>query len=54
MSLKFKSYGWAANWPKYLLAIISVVAIVLLKWLAVPVIVLAYVLLSLLFKSKTT
>lgn len=54
MSLKFKSYGWSANWPKYLLAVISVVAIVLLKWLAVPVIVLAYVLLSLLFKSRTT
>jgi CDP-diacylglycerol---serine O-phosphatidyltransferase len=54
MSLKFKSYAWADNWPKYLLVIISVAAMVLLKWMAVPVMVLAYVLLSLLIKSKTT
>jgi len=54
MSLKFKSYGFAANWPKYLLAILSLAALVLLKWLAIPVIILAYVLLSLLIKSKTT
>jgi CDP-diacylglycerol---serine O-phosphatidyltransferase len=54
MSLKFKSYGFAANWSKYLLAILSLLALVLLKWLAIPVIILAYVLLSLLIKSKTT
>jgi CDP-diacylglycerol---serine O-phosphatidyltransferase len=53
MSLKFKNYGWADNWPKYLLVLLSIVALLLLKWLAVPVILLAYVLLSLLFKSKT-
>ena len=40
--------------PKYLLVIIAVAAIVILKWLAVPVVVLAYVLISLLFKNKTT
>lgn len=53
MSLKFKSYGFAENWPKFTLIIISIIAIILLKWLAVPVMVLAYVLISLLFKSKT-
>jgi CDP-diacylglycerol---serine O-phosphatidyltransferase len=53
MSLKFKNYGWTDNWPKYLLVLLSIVALLLLKWLAVPVILLAYVLLSLLFKSKT-
>jgi CDP-diacylglycerol--serine O-phosphatidyltransferase len=53
MSLKFKNYGWTENWPKYLLVLLSIVALLLLKWLAVPVILLAYVLLSLLFKSKT-
>ncbi|MCX6315753.1 MAG: CDP-alcohol phosphatidyltransferase family protein [Bacteroidetes bacterium] len=53
MSLKFKDYSFKNNMPKYLLAIISLAAIFLLKWLAVPAIVLAYVVLSLLFKSKT-
>lgn len=53
MALKFKDYSFKNNMPKYLLAIISIAAIVILQWLAVPVIVLAYVLISLLFKNKT-
>jgi len=52
MSFKFKNFGIKDNVPKYLLAVISIVAIVVLKWLAVPVIMLAYVLVSLLFKNK--
>jgi CDP-diacylglycerol---serine O-phosphatidyltransferase len=52
MSLKFKNYGWKDNQPKYALALISVAALVLLQWMAIPVIVLAYVLLSLLIKNK--
>lgn len=53
MSLKFKEYSFKNNLPKYILAIVSVVAIIVFTWMAVPVIVLAYVLLSLLFKNKT-
>jgi CDP-diacylglycerol---serine O-phosphatidyltransferase len=53
MSLKFKSYGFAANWPKYLLVIISIIALVPLQWLSVPVMVLAYVLISLFIKNKS-
>jgi CDP-diacylglycerol---serine O-phosphatidyltransferase len=53
MSLKFKDFTLKDNLPKYLLAIISIVAIILFTWLAVPVILLAYVLISLLFKNKT-
>jgi CDP-diacylglycerol---serine O-phosphatidyltransferase len=53
MALKFKDFSIKNNIPKYLLAIISVAAIVILKWLAVPAIVLAYVLISLLFKNRT-
>lgn len=53
MALKFKDFSFKNNMPKYLLGIISIAAIVLLKWLAVPAIVLAYVALSLLFKPKT-
>ena len=52
MALKFKDYGVKNNWPKYVLVGIAIVAFLLLKWLAVPVIVLTYVLLSLLFQNK--
>src|SRR4030095_9333473 len=53
MAMKFKDYSIGNNWPKYLLVAISIAAIILLKWMAPPFIVLAYVILSLLFKSKT-
>jgi CDP-diacylglycerol--serine O-phosphatidyltransferase len=49
MALKFKNFSLKDNWPKYLLAFFAVIAFVLIKWLAVPLSVLAYVLLSLLF-----
>ena len=52
MALKFKDYSIQNNWPKYLLAIIAVVALLLLKWMAIPVVIVAYVILSLLFKNK--
>ena len=54
MALKFKDYSIKNNLPKLLLLIIAVVAFVMVKWLAIPATVLAYVLLSLLFKNKTT
>lgn len=53
ISFKFKNFSLKNNLPKYLLAIISIAAIVIFRWLSVPVIVLAYVLISLLFKNKT-
>ncbi len=52
MALKFKDFSIKNNMPKYLLVLIAIAAAVLLKWLAVPVVVLAYVLISLLFKNK--
>jgi CDP-diacylglycerol--serine O-phosphatidyltransferase len=52
MALKFKDFSIKNNLPKYLLVLFAVAAVLLLKWLAIPVIVLAYVLLSLLFKNK--
>jgi CDP-diacylglycerol--serine O-phosphatidyltransferase len=54
MALKFKDFSIRNNFPKYLLVLVAIAAVVLLKWLAIPVIIVAYVLLSLLFKSKTT
>ena len=53
MALKFKDYSLKNNIPKLVLLIFALLALVLLKWLAIPVVVLAYVLLSLLFKNKT-
>ena len=52
MSLKFKDFSLKNNMPKYLLSIISIAAILIFTWMAVPVIILAYVFLSLLFKNK--
>jgi len=52
MALKFKDYSLKNNLPKYLLLIIAIAAVIILKWMAAPVIVLAYVLISLLFKNK--
>lgn len=54
MAFKFKSYGIRENLHKYVLLLISVVAIVLLKWLAAPPIIVAYVILSLLYKNQKT
>jgi CDP-diacylglycerol--serine O-phosphatidyltransferase len=52
LSLKFRDFSVKNNLPKYILAIITIVAVVVLQWIAVPVILLAYVLVSLLFKNK--
>jgi CDP-diacylglycerol--serine O-phosphatidyltransferase len=52
MSFKFKDFSFKNNFPKYLLLIIGVVSAILLKWIAVPVILVAYVIVSLVFKNK--
>jgi CDP-diacylglycerol---serine O-phosphatidyltransferase len=52
MALKFKDFSIKNNWLKYLLVTIGIISFLLLKWLAAPVTILAYVLLSLLFKNK--
>jgi CDP-diacylglycerol--serine O-phosphatidyltransferase len=53
MGMKFKDFGVKNNLPKYLLVAIAAIAAVIFQWLAIPVILLAYVLLSLLFKNKS-
>jgi CDP-diacylglycerol---serine O-phosphatidyltransferase len=52
MSLKFQSYGWKDNLPKWVLAGIAVLGGLFLHWLAVPVVFVAYIALSLAFKKK--
>jgi CDP-diacylglycerol--serine O-phosphatidyltransferase len=53
MGLKFTNFGVKDNWPKFLLIAIAIVAVLFLKWTAVPAIFIAYVLISLLFQNKT-
>lgn len=53
MSLKFKDISLKNNLPKYLLVLVSVGSVFIFSWMSVPVIIMAYVLLSLLFKNKT-
>lgn len=52
MAMKFKDYTFKNNLPKVVLLIIAVIAILLLKWLSILVIFIAYIILSLLFKNK--
>ncbi len=53
LAMKFKNYSFKSNLPRYLLIITGLVSILLLGWLAVPVIFLAYIILSLAFKNYT-
>ena len=54
MGLKFKDYSLKGNMPKLFLLIIAVIAALLLKWIAVPVVFIAYIIVSLVLKNKTT
>ncbi|PVD52760.1 CDP-alcohol phosphatidyltransferase [Terrimonas sp.] len=53
MSLKFKDYSFKNNGSKWILLAIAAVLTILFKWLAVPFIFIAYILLSLPLKNKT-
>ena len=52
MSFKFKDFSIKNNLPKYLLLVIGIVAAIFLQWIAVPILLVAYVIVSLLFKNK--
>lgn len=52
LSLKISSYTLKGNLPQLLLIVFSVTSILLLQWLAVPVIFIGYIILSLIFKNK--
>ncbi|QIE60642.1 phosphatidylserine synthase [Rasiella rasia] len=51
-ALKFKSWDLKNNTVRYLFLLISVVAVVLLKFIAIPIILLIYVLLSLIWREN--
>lgn len=46
MSLKFKDFSFQANWSRYLLIIISIVLLAIFKIVALPIIIIVYVVLS--------
>ena len=52
MSFKFKDFSLKNNLPKYLLLILGIASAILLKWIAVPILLVAYVIVSLIFKNK--
>jgi CDP-diacylglycerol--serine O-phosphatidyltransferase len=54
MALKFKNFSVKSNLPKLILLLCAIVAGILFKWLAVPVVFILYIILSLAFKNKTT
>ena len=54
MALKFKNFSVKSNLPKLILLLAAIIAAVLLKWMAVPVVFILYIILSLAFKNKTT
>jgi CDP-diacylglycerol--serine O-phosphatidyltransferase len=51
LAMKFKEYSWRNNKLKYGLVLFAIAAGVVLQWLAIPVVIIVYVLLSLLFKK---
>ena len=52
MALKFRDYTLAGNLPKVLLVGLSVLLLILFKWIAIPFIFILYILLSLIFKNR--
>ena len=52
MALKFRDLSIKNNLPKLILVLLSIVAVIALKWLAVPVIFILYIVLSLAFKNR--
>ena len=47
MALKFNNYSVRRNWPKLILLALAVVSAVFLRWLAVPVVFIFYIIVSL-------
>lgn len=54
IAIKFKDKSIKNNLPKIILLAIGVLSAIILKWLAVPVIFIAYIILSLAFNNKKT
>lgn len=53
MAFKFKNFSFKDNLPRYLVIGLAIVAALLLKWAAMPLVFLAYIIVSLAFKNRT-
>jgi CDP-diacylglycerol--serine O-phosphatidyltransferase len=53
MSFKFKDFGLKNNLPKYLMVLVGVVSAIFLQWIAVPILLVTYVIVSLALKNKS-
>jgi CDP-diacylglycerol--serine O-phosphatidyltransferase len=53
MSFKFKDFGLKNNLPKYLMVLVGVVSAIFLQWIAVPISLVTYVIVSLALKNKS-
>lgn len=51
-AFKFKTWGFKENAKRYIFALLSVIMLVWLKFLAIPLLILLYVVISLLWKDK--
>lgn len=52
LSLKFKDFSFKNNVPKVILLAIAIAAAIFTGWLAIPLVIIAYILLSLAFKNS--
>lgn len=52
-ALKFKSFGWAENQVKFLFLIASVLLLLFLQYAGIPLIILLYIIVSLIFNERT-
>lgn len=52
-ALKFKNLNFKENWFRYFIVIFSIVALLLLQFVAIPLIILTYIMLSIALQSKT-
>lgn len=53
-AFKFKAYGWAGNRLRYSFVIFSAILLVALGWSGIPVVIVAYILLSLLASRRAS
>lgn len=49
IALKFRSFGWCENQPQYLLILLSAIAVLILGTTAIPLVIILYIILSLIF-----
>jgi CDP-diacylglycerol--serine O-phosphatidyltransferase len=54
MAMKFNNSSLRSNMPKLVLLVLGIIAAIFLRWLAVPVLFVFYIIVSLAFKNKTT